>query len=388
MAHRKPLDRLLSPRRRDGPQPRPIYLVSAAGLPNYGDELITRAWLDWLRVHRPDTPVWLDCPEPGRANHLFAGTHPLLRTTNTLWHLASSLDGVPLEEAAGRAARLVTDLGSPRFDLGLLELREMQSVHLLGGGYLTSVWQHQLCMVAALVALKERFAVRLYATGQGLVPLSSEARALLPGWVAKFDLFEARDSASAAAIGATFGLDDAFLAFANAREIYARRDSPDLMVLLQGDFMDVADRTLLVDAVEAVARSQGAARVGLVESIPPDDSWSLSSMAERGLKVEFYPFARLWLEGLPARAGQTWLSTRFHFHLLAAAVGARGAYLELDAEYYAAKHASLREVGTGWARVSEFHEPTAISPAVDPLFSSRRKEFAARKEALARRIYP
>lgn len=62
----------------------PLYLVAPSGVPNLGDEVISRAWLDWLAVHYPDEEVWLDCPEPGRAAHLFLDTHPKLRTTNTL----------------------------------------------------------------------------------------------------------------------------------------------------------------------------------------------------------------------------------------------------------------------------------------------------------------
>lgn len=62
----------------------PVYLVSAAGVPNLGDELIARAWLDWLARAHPRVEVWLDCVEPGRAAHLLDGVHPRVRFTNTL----------------------------------------------------------------------------------------------------------------------------------------------------------------------------------------------------------------------------------------------------------------------------------------------------------------
>ena len=42
-----------------------IYLISMAGFPNYGDELIAARWLQFLAEHHPDVDVWLDVREPG-----------------------------------------------------------------------------------------------------------------------------------------------------------------------------------------------------------------------------------------------------------------------------------------------------------------------------------
>ena len=66
--------KLSLPRKRGA---RPFYLVSTAGHPNYGDEVITRAWLDYLAERFPRSTVWLDCPHPGRAAHLFADSDVL-----------------------------------------------------------------------------------------------------------------------------------------------------------------------------------------------------------------------------------------------------------------------------------------------------------------------
>ncbi|MCP2637513.1 polysaccharide pyruvyl transferase family protein [Microbacterium sp. HD4P20] len=375
-------------RRRRTVDSRPIYLISAAGLPNYGDEILTRVWLDWLAKNHPDVPVWLDCPEPGRANHLFAGVHPRLTTTNTLWHLAFGRHGMPLADSAEYVAQVVVDLGSPRLDLGLLQLREMRSVHLLGGGYMNSVWENHLLLLPALVALKQHFQVPIYATGQGVLPLSAEAQSAVHGWVADFDVFETRDVPSAEASGGTPGVDDAFLAFTNARDLYSKTETPDVMLLIQGDFVDEDATEGLVDAAEQFVRAHARGPIGLVESIPPDDSWILPRLRERGLEVNFYPFTRLWLEGLPARAGQVWLTTRFHFHLLAAAAGARGAVIELEADYYGIKHGSLRDLGTGWSSTSDISTSGSLEPGLNENFPKRKQQLARRKASLARRIYP
>ncbi len=366
---------------------RAFYLVSSAGVPNYGDEVITRAWLDWLARHHPSVPVWLDCLEPGRANHLFKGVHPRLQTTNTLWHLAIQGAGRALGDGADWAADLVKNLGSPRFDLGLIQLREVASVHLLGGGYLNSVWPHQLLLLPALVELRETFGIPVFATGQGLSPLDDEAKAMLPGWVEKFDLFETRDAPSAAVLHAEQGIDDAFLAFASRRPIYSTDPTPDVMLLLQGDFATDDRAEQIADGVADFVRAHGGAgRVGVAESLPPDDAWILPFLAERGIDTEFYPFTRIWSEGLPARRGQTWLSTRFHFHLLAATGGAAGVVLDVRPDYYGVKHASLLELGTGWAYVDDPSHLGGASPK-GPGAVTRRAHLARRKTAVARQIY-
>lgn len=382
-------------RRAARPEPKPIYLVSAAGLPNYGDEFLTRVWLDWLAHNHPDVPVWLDCPEPGRANHLFRDTHPALKTTNTLWHLAFGAAEMTFSDGVARADRVVRELGSPRFDLGLIELRGMASIHLLGGGYMNTVWQNHLLLLPALVALKEEFGIPIYATGQGLLPLSDELKEQVRAWVPAFDVFETRDVSSATAVGAFAGIDDAFLGFANARKIYAEAEDgapaeeiPDTVLVLQGDFLSADAATRVFDTVESFVLTYGRGeRVALIESIPPDDSWSAWGLRERGIEVEQYPFLKLWQGGFPARPGQVWLSTRFHFHLLAAAAGAEGTAVSLRPDYYGVKHGSLADVGTGWTLGEVNSSIEDLAPAVAPTFPARRIELTAQKVDLAARLY-
>jgi hypothetical protein len=368
----------------------PYYLVSSAGVPNYGDELITRSWLDWLARRHPRVPVWLDCIEPGRAFHLFRDAHPRLRTTNTLWHLALSGAGMPLDEGEQHVTRMVRDLGTPRFDAGLRDLRGVRSVHLLGGGYLNTVWPHQLLLLPALRQLRLSFGVRLFATGQGMSPLDEEARVRVAEWVKAFELYETRDAHSAGILDAQSGLDDAFLAFANKRPLYSARNTPDVMLILQGDFRGSHDEGELADAAAGFIARRGSGRtVGVVESLPPDDSWLVPRLRERGVEVEVYPFLRIWDEGMPARAGQEWLSTRFHFHLMAAAAGARGVVLNLNPDYYGVKHASLRRLGTGWHEVDSIDDIADATPGDSGSFgtASHRAELGRVKALIARRIY-
>lgn len=373
------------------PQP-PVYLVSAGGQPNFGDEFITRAWLDWLAEHQPNREVWLDTIEPGRASHLFRNTHPRLRTTNTLWHATHTGPSDDHEAAAARMRDLIRDLGSPRYDLGLRDLRGMGSIHLLGGGYMNSIWPENFGIVEAMVTLKEDYGVPIFATGQGLLPHDGPTFDWLRDRLREFDYVEARDGGSARTFGVIHGLDDAFLAFANERPIYAPSEGlPATMVLVQGDVEDPRQDARLERSVEQFMSAQeSVSEVGFVEGIPPEDFRRAAPFVADS--APFFPFMRIWDEGFPAREGQRWLTTRFHFHLLAAAAGASGTVVNARPGYYDIKHASLQELGTGWTSWEPAEDDDADAGAI-PVptrnvdFPARAKEFGLRKAELAARLY-
>ncbi|GAA1470162.1 polysaccharide pyruvyl transferase family protein [Microbacterium thalassium] len=372
------------PARRRAPEPPPAYLVSTAGHPNYGDELIARAWLDHLAERHPDRDVWLDGPRPGRAAHLFAGTHPRVRFTDTLWELAHGSPSHDPREDAERIAGLVTGLGSPRFDPGLLALRGMASVHLLGGGYLNAMWHDNLGVVAALAVLRREFGIPVHMTGQGLMP-AGEFGPWLREQVAGFDVVETRDAESAALIGGEVGLDDAFLALDVGRPVFDERPSPDRMVLVQGDLRAWEDEAAVASIASFLAAAPEASR-GFVEAVPPDDI-RYARMVDPDAR--FWPFGHIWADGLPARAGQSWLTSRFHIHLMAAAAGAAGVVISGRAGYYDIKHRSLLDLGTGWTMVpagADLRDPAVATR--DEGFPDRARELARRKRALADAIYP
>ena len=87
-----------------------VYLVGAAGYPNYGDEAIARAWLRHLARTHPDAEVWLDCHTPGAAALLFRGDHPRLRTTDFLWRMCWD---APSEDPEAVAEHVTACLADP-----------------------------------------------------------------------------------------------------------------------------------------------------------------------------------------------------------------------------------------------------------------------------------
>lgn len=248
----------------------PIYLVSAAGLPNYGDDFIARAWLDWLAAEHPDVDVWLDCVEPGRAAHLLDGVHPRMRTTNTLWQLSYLYGSDDNGAAEAEIRRLARERGTPRLDAGIELLHTARSIHFLGGGYLNEIWPRNLNMITAASEVSRCTGALLFATGQGFLPLSPQRASWLAGLVTEFDHIETRDAAGAQLLGIPHGTDDAFLGLEGDRRVEDDEDPPDVMVLLQGDFASVEERdSLVATAIAFVEEHAPDGRFGIVEALPP-----------------------------------------------------------------------------------------------------------------------
>src|SRR5699024_8558733 len=93
-------------------------------------------------------------------------------------------------------------------------------------------------------------------------------------------------------------------------------------------------------------------------------------------------FDELWAFGLPTREGQTWISTRFHPHLVAAARGVSGIAVSAHTGmYYTVKHAS---VGSAWT-ITDLYEP--VEPGA-PLTTSPSDLNQPEARRLAETTYP
>lgn len=366
-----------------------IYLIGTSGHPNFGDEFITAAWLKYLAERAPQADVWLDCPQPGSSSTLFAGMHPRLNVTDTLWRAVSESSHLPADQIGPRVRELVTNLGSPAYDLGLLKLRDARSLHLLGGGYLNGVWPHHFALTEAMLAVKEMTGAKLYATGHGLMPAVTEP-ADPKAFFRDFDYVSVRDKDSARAYGVPLGIDDAFLG-ANAE---IARDTPDaegLFVCIQSDMTDTETFEKTIASVRPIIERAISAgkQVSYVEAIPGIDHAAFARLADLIPGERFIPFAHIWQHGLPLSAQQEWVTTRFHFHLLASAAGARGVALGIRPGYYDVKHRSLIELGSGWEYIGA--DENAASEPVTPAggnLSSHLQNLNARKRAEADRLYP
>lgn len=370
----------------------PIYLVGAAGIPNYGDDLIMSLWLEWLADRRPDTRVWVDCPEPGRAAALMADRHPRVQFVDTLWELTRRGPESSADDMREYVADRISHLGTPELDRGLMIARESESIHLVGGGYINRLWRKNLGLVAAAAHLSRSFGVQAFGTGLGLSPQDPADVAGLRSDLGEFNVVSVRDAESADLLGVSVEPDDIFLN--PYRALSDEIDDRQINVLVQGDFVRHLDRAKILDVIDAhVSRSEerGSRGVRFLEAYPQHDSALWGDLRDRYPDADFMPFDHLWRHGLPVGPDQSWLTSRFHFHLLAAVGGARGAAIVLDDTYYATKHASLIRAGTGWTLVPLTHSAIAVpewEPSMNEDFTATVAELRQQKRALADRLYP
>lgn len=370
-----------------------IYLVASGGNPNYGDELIVSSWLRFLARVRPESRVWLDCPHPGTASALFAGIHPNFLATNTLWR---SCFEAPDQSAHGvwdHVEHLVTHGGTLMYDVALMELGQAQSVHLLGGGYINGVWPDHVGLVSGMGAAAKLNGCRLLGSGLGLMPPPDNGEQL-KDMLSSFDKVSVRDSASAAAFGIELGLDDVFLGLPfelkrSHTPIVAER-AKDVMLCIQSDMTGDETFTRLREKLHVVVESalDKGLSVGYVEAIPGSDRRMFNALEGLIPEENFVPFVHVWRDGLPVRPGQSWYTSRFHLHMVAAAAGASGVAIGIFDDYYDVKHQSLLDLGTGWTYVSANDDPALPEPSADPAFPSKAPQLAARKRAEAFSLYP
>ncbi|TCP57006.1 polysaccharide pyruvyl transferase WcaK-like protein [Tamaricihabitans halophyticus] len=366
------------------------YLVAPAGVPNYGDELITAGWLRHLAWTAPDAQVLVDTHSPGQAAVLLGDLHPRVRFVDTLWQLCAAAPSEQPWEIAAWVREVINHPGMlARLHHGIAALRGADVLHLLGGGYLNAIWPRHIGLVAGVVEAARFSGGRTAMTGQGLVPVDSTAERLIRALAARFDIVDVRDTPSAELLGlgpAEYRLDDAFLALDDGW-IDSSPEHPEVMLCLQSDLLEDGAAKLAGLALDTLrAWEVPPSSVGVVEGIPRVDR-EVFALFEHELRgARFYPFCDIWDRGLPARPGQTWLSTRFHVHLGAAMAGAGGVALSVRPDYYTTKHRSLTELGTGWT----LHEDLDVIPE-RPVGGGFAEEFRstarAAKDELAGRVY-
>ncbi|MCK5890387.1 polysaccharide pyruvyl transferase family protein [Aeromicrobium sp.] len=372
--------------RAHGRRRRRTYLIGVAGHPNFGDEAITRGWLRWLAKHRPRDEVWLDVLNPGGAAALLHDEHPRLVVVDTAHRLGLEADqGTPESVAAHVDQVLAEPWRAPRWLAGLDALRSADVVHVLGGGFVNAHGNHTASILATMHWLGVNTDARLAVSGAGLTPaftgLSQRYAELGP----RLEVATVRDPESVAVLpGSVLGADDVWLGGVD-QHVDQRTSGPDVMVLAQGDGHERADELAATvgDLMESWGVTDGA--YGVVEANPPVDGYVRAALEERFGDHQFHSFGDVMAHGLPARPGQRWISTRYHPHLLAAAVGASGVAISVSDGYYDVKHRAVTAAGSHWPVIGIGDAPVEAGGAGD--LPARAAGHAAELEATARRIH-
>ncbi|MBM7368962.1 polysaccharide pyruvyl transferase family protein [Gordonia hydrophobica] len=385
-----------------------IYLVTSAGFPNFGDELIVEAWLRHLALRRPFARVVVDSPRPGQASLLLRHANRNAVFVDTIWSLslfASSDEAGPDVDRAAPwvwVADVTSRLGgAPRDAEGVELLLRAGTVHIVGGGYLNNVWSHHVSLVAAVAAVSRATGARAIATGAGLTPgFTGPALDRFRADAAQFEVFDVRDRASGDVLGdaprTSFTGDDAWLSPRLTIDAPGARTPNDRVVLCaQSDLTDdfawggdtgtaalTAFLTATLDAWEV-----SGSDITVVECIPGHDNTIPHLMGDRLDGAARIPFLSAWRSGIPFGTGAAWLTTRFHPHLLAAAAGDSGVAVIAKPDYYATKHRSLTESGSAWTVVAG-DDPIPARPTSRGFSPADAKQNRARKRVLAAGLYP
>jgi hypothetical protein len=367
---------------------RSIYLVTTSGFPHYGDELVAAQWLRYLAVKEPDAQIWLDSHSPGNSQILLGDLHPNVRFVDTAFRIAWHAPSDDPAEAADFADRAIREPGLvARYALGIELLQTMDVFHVLGGSYINSIWPRHAALLAAGQTLATSYDTKAAMTGAALAPALAGS-GFLDQLVKDFSVVDVRDDVSKGLLSGdqvTVTCDDVLIEYGD--HIYDKRDSRSVMIATQSDLIDAG--------VEAVAESVAATlrfwqvtgeQVGYVESMPGPDRRVFDLIEAEFPGMRFYPFVELWREGLPARRGQRWITTRYHSHLLPALAQASGIAIPGKAGYSDIEHEALIAQGSRWSIVAPGEAATSYHG--DPGFHpSKPAELIAAKRAIADLVY-
>ncbi|GAK31457.1 hypothetical protein WOSG25_100230 [Weissella oryzae SG25] len=349
------------------------YLISTAGYPNFGDEMIVRTWLKYFKIHHPEAKVTLDVPFPARAQFLFANDFENIIFVDTVWNAIykAESDGASLTNPEKLFEAL--EGNDPRNSAGINHLMNAQSIHLLGGGYFSvdqDVFTRTYLFFPLLKYVKDHNPqVKLFATGLGLTPISSlYADCLAEKYVPVFDYFGVRDQESAKINGTQYEVDDVFMAKKlDALKLNVSDDNPDILLSISSFSSMDDEQNFIAKLIKFLERPENQTKkIGVLEAMIPDDNWLFFSdvwndFPDIKARLKFYGFWDIWQKGIPYKKDQLWVTTRFHYHLVGALLGVKGTAVLLGDDYYATKHNSLSKIGTGW-QILALDSQTDIKP--------------------------
>lgn len=353
-----------------------IYLIGEPGHPNYGDELIAHEWLTYLASVCPEVPVYLDCTRPGPAAAILRNAHPNFHTVDTISRLTFEVPenwesetkfACEAERIGSFVRYAIGDEGAAaRYASGIHILKnEILYAHFIGGGCMNSMWQENLARLAAGSELA-KFGIPAIATGLGLTPLEDGSLDFALSCLADFKAVTVRDESSLNALSSLgnveLGADDCFVNGLNGATFDAE-ELPSYMACIQTDLVE--DKTALLEhAVRQLDcwKVPIGERIGVVECNPYIDYPIFNALEEHGWQPTLFPAVQLLEKGLPVKENQTWLSTRYHPHLVAAAKGCRGSFIPLGNSFYKDKHQAVKRMGSNWTESRIGEEPVLPGP--------------------------
>ncbi|CAI2447471.1 polysaccharide pyruvyl transferase family protein [Serratia plymuthica] len=368
-----------------------FYLISAAGMPNFGDDMLTRYWVDYLQEKFPGCTIYLDAVDSVVASELF----PTARCVDYVWRLAQALgDEGSVEEKFADPYALPS-----RERLMEKTFEGTHSIHLLGGGYINELWgaNARLMELAAYFAKKHDLAC--YATGLGLQPLSADNAEKFSPFIRQFDHFDVRDRASFEVLepfaipALSFTGDDYFAFPDHPIGCLIEREQPTLHLCIHTELSEDGVLTenllaVLQQAVSLFSKQHPDTAIKFYEFRPGSDGVFFQQIRQRFPQAEFICFEDIWRDGLQFSTNDFCISSRFHFQVIAASLGIAGIALSWS-DYYDNKFASLQQMSDWPIATPEISAETIAQLLSEPRVDRHegRAEIHEAKRQLLARLY-
>jgi polysaccharide pyruvyl transferase WcaK-like protein len=342
-----------------------IYLVSAAGNPNFGDDLIAVFWIRWLRERYPDHHIVIDCLNPSTFSivlqhyQLLYGVMPV----NYLWRITYELGGRGFyegqQEVQSAFAGNVWRHKHLTWPLKQIVAR-IDTIHFIGGGYLSDKWAANLALLPAAVCLKKQCGARLVMTGAGISLTNPALQYDLLPWLAAFDHASARDGTTSALLKEAGAkdmtmVDDIVLGLPmvnGSSTTVARDGKTKLVICMQRDVFTSEDYARMSRCLLGHIRSADS-MIETWQCHPGSDDLFSEFLDDMGVEHSHIPYMecldRTFLQASDDAVSTFCIGSRFHFHFVNAWKGRMGAFLS-SGDYYDTKHELVVGIGSGWGR--------------------------------------
>lgn len=328
------------------PSRRPVfYLIGCAGLGNYGDDAIARAWIHTIQARHPDAEIVLDCYDVAHARELHPGhTHVEHAWTFVREHFR-------IQHLPWRAKPRYTSKVNRYLDAISSQLpKRIDKLHIVGGGYLNDIWRKNYGLLNFASALAARQGIRPTASGLSLNPISPKSidrlSTLVPHEFAQFDLRDPLESVNDQELAwsrhASQTGDDLFHFFQQSPPTYIEdRSHPVLHICAHtektGQACPVNDLLrVLSEHGKTFLQQHPNGRIVCHEFYPGSDLRQLT-----GLEITtHHPFSSIWQQGIGVNTQDRFVTTRFHFSMALGLAGIEGVNI-LWSDYYRQKFDAL-----------------------------------------------
>jgi hypothetical protein len=385
-----------------------IYLITGAGEPNFGDELIVLDWIEFYRSQGYKGPIFVDCKSGSGARKLHGSTENVhfgwflkalatgdkgsisdyIRAGRQFVDAALGVSKAEDQSLAANAMQRVGKLDQPE------NFSSTRFVHLVGGGYINGNWNNSFSLIGAASQLSKQLGCKAVATGLGMAPLEelrSIDRMSLSRAIADFAYFEVRDDTSAKLLGKNgvkgsqmvVGLDDSFLQPPKTKSEFRGRS---LHLALFGRHLEGSNGEKLMNLIKTAAADYD--RVLCWQCNAADEAACASIESQLPNVKRLYNRGLLY-NGMPIQSEDSMITSRFHPHLLASRAGISGFYL-VHSDFYSVKHQSVVDLGSAFERYSAAKDValpknrSTRMAEMDPERVRQKKQVGVTIEALAK----